>query len=62
LSWLGSQKATQKLQNIKRDFACLRKTLEGWTAQVVFCSVLPNGDWDLEGRRRTGQVNDQLRR
>lgn len=55
---VGSQEAvTVELQNIKRDFRSLGKTLKGSGVQVVFSSVHTSAGWKLERRRRMDQAN-----
>ena len=51
----------RKLRNVKKDFASLGKMLKGLEVQIVFSSVLPEGNWDPERWRRTCQGNDWLR-
>jgi len=44
-------------QVIRRIFRALGRLLKGSGVQVVFSSVLPVGDWDLDRRRRVDMVS-----
>jgi len=58
---VSHEASIKKSKYIKKDFRFLGKMLRRLRAQVVFSSVLPAGDWNLNKRRRTDQLNHRLR-